>query len=123
MRVRVTTAPWTGQLGTIESTNGEYHIVRLDSSAHEDDVQELYPNEFEKLTLEESWQDRKNRRCRRCSDAGFHCPECGGHYFGTDSSEDDWVVFCHNEYGACGWSGSYDEHVRNSGAGPIHKKG
>ena len=51
-RVRVTTAPWAGQLGTIESIDGAYHIVRLDSSAHEDDVQELYPNEFEKLESE-----------------------------------------------------------------------
>ncbi len=102
MRVRVTTPPWAGQLGTIESINGEYHSIRLDSSEHEDDVQELYPCEFEKLPGE------------KCCDAGFHCPKCGGHHFGTDSSRDEWVVICHHEYGACGWVGSYDEHVRNN---------
>ncbi len=46
-RVRVTVIPWAGELGTIESIDGAYHIVRLDSSKHPDDVQELYPNEFE----------------------------------------------------------------------------
>jgi transcription antitermination factor NusG len=46
-RVRVTTAPWAGTLGTIESVDGAYNIVRLDTSEHPDDVQELYPNEFE----------------------------------------------------------------------------
>ena len=45
-RVRVTTPPWTDQLGTIESVDGAYNIIRLDSSQHPDDVQELYPNEF-----------------------------------------------------------------------------
>ncbi len=52
-RVRVTTAPWAGQLGVIERIDGAYHIVRLDSSDHEDDVQELYPNEFEPAPLRE----------------------------------------------------------------------
>lgn len=47
-------------------------------------------------------------------DAGFHCPECGGHYFGTDSrNEGAWVVICHGEYGYCGWSGPHAEHVSN----------
>ena len=46
-RVKVTTAPWAGTLGTIESIDGAYHIVRFDSSEHPDDVKELYPNEFE----------------------------------------------------------------------------
>ena len=45
-RVEVTTAPWAGEFGTIESIDGAYHIVRLDSSKHPDDVKELYPNEF-----------------------------------------------------------------------------
>ncbi|KKN00624.1 hypothetical protein LCGC14_1135790 [marine sediment metagenome] len=53
MRVRVTTPPWAGQLGTIESIDGAYHIVRLDSSEHEDDVQELYLCEFEAVEEEE----------------------------------------------------------------------
>lgn len=52
-RVRVTTPPWAGQLGTVESIDGAYHIVRLDSSAHKDDVQELYPCEFEKAEKDE----------------------------------------------------------------------
>jgi hypothetical protein len=109
-RVRVTTPPWAGQLGTIESINGAYHIVRLDSSEHEDDVQELYPNEFEKLP-EEKDEDEDY-----CCGAGFHCPKCGGHHFGTDSQSEssaNWTVFCHNEYGACGWSGPYRTHVNN----------
>lgn len=46
-RVKVTTAPWAGTLGVIESIDGAYHIVRLDTSKHPDDVRELYPNEFE----------------------------------------------------------------------------
>ena len=46
-RVKVTTAPWTGELGTIENIDGAYHLVRLDSSKHPSDVKELYPNEFE----------------------------------------------------------------------------
>ncbi len=104
-RVKVTTAPWAGQLGTIESIDGEYHIVRLDSSAHKDDVQELYPNEFEKLAEDEC-------RVAGC-DGGFHCPKCGGHHFGTDSSRDEWVVVCHSEYGPCGWSGPYRAYVNN----------
>jgi hypothetical protein len=49
--VRVTTAPWAGELGVIESRDGAYHIVRLDSSKHPEDVQELYPNEFEVVTF------------------------------------------------------------------------
>ena len=48
-RVRVTTAPWEGALGTIEDIDGGYHIVRFDTSEHPDDVHELYPNEFEIL--------------------------------------------------------------------------
>jgi hypothetical protein len=44
--VRVTTAPWAGQRGIVESVDGAYNIVRLDTSQHPDDVQELYPNEF-----------------------------------------------------------------------------
>lgn len=113
-RVRVTIAPWAGQLGTIESIDGEYHSVKLDSSTHKDDVQELYPCEFETIGEKEEDDDY-------CCNAGFHCPKCGGHYFGTDSSRDEWVVICHNEYGACGWVGSYDEHVRNDDAGLVHK--
>lgn len=48
-----------------------------------------------------------------CCEASFHCPMCDGHHFGTDSSGEQWVVVCHNEYGACGWSGSYADHVDN----------
>jgi hypothetical protein len=51
-----------------------------------------------------------------CCDSPFHCPECGGHHFGTsrlDKDESEWVVCCHEEYGACGWSGVYVNHVRN----------
>jgi hypothetical protein len=44
--VRVTTAPWEGERGIVEDVDGGYNIVRLDSSKHPDDVQELYPNEF-----------------------------------------------------------------------------
>ena len=44
--VRVTVKPWVDQRGIIESINGAYNIVRLDSSRHPDDVRELYPNEF-----------------------------------------------------------------------------
>ena len=41
-------------------------------------------------------------------DAGFHCPSCGGHRFGTDSQhEGAWVVHCHE----CSWYGPYDKHV------------
>lgn len=61
------------------------------------------------------------RVCRgvdeECCEASFHCPRCGGHYFGTDSSaetSDGWTVVCHNEYGACGWSGSYKDYVGNA---------
>ena len=50
-RVRVTTAPWAGELGTIENIDGAYHLVRFDSSKHPDDVKELYPNEFETLDV------------------------------------------------------------------------
>lgn len=46
-KVRVTTAPWAGELGTIESIDGASLLVRLDTSEHPDDVKELYPNEFE----------------------------------------------------------------------------
>jgi len=45
-RVRVKTPPWADQLGTVEGIDSAYNIVRLDSSKHLDDVQELYPNEF-----------------------------------------------------------------------------
>jgi hypothetical protein len=46
-RVRVTTAPWAGELGVIEHVNGGYHIVRMDKSVHKDDVHEFYANEIE----------------------------------------------------------------------------
>ena len=45
--VRVKTPPWTGQAGIVESVDGAYHTIRLDTSAHHEDVIELYPNEFE----------------------------------------------------------------------------
>ena len=45
--VEVTTPPWKGQTGIVESVNGAYHIIRLDTSKHYEDVIELYPNEFE----------------------------------------------------------------------------
>jgi len=49
-----------------------------------------------------------------CCEAAFHCPECGGHHFGTNTSDKSkWMVTCHNEYGACGWRGVYANHVRN----------
>ena len=44
--VRVTVEPWVDQRGIVESVDGAYNIVRLDSSQHPDDVRELYPNEF-----------------------------------------------------------------------------
>lgn len=50
-----------------------------------------------------------------CCEASFHCPECEGHHFGAvllDKPKNEWVVHCHNEYGPCGWSGPYDEHVK-----------
>ncbi len=50
--VRVTTAPWAGQRGIVERVDGAYNIVRLDTSQHPDDVQELYPNEFVVLCQE-----------------------------------------------------------------------
>ena len=46
-RVRITTPPWVGDLGTIEHIDGAYHDVRRDASEHPDDVLELYPCEFE----------------------------------------------------------------------------
>lgn len=57
-RVRVTTAPWAGTLGTIEHIDGAYHLVRFDTSKHPHDVHELYPNEFEKthLSREIKWE-------------------------------------------------------------------
>ncbi len=48
-RVCITTAPWQGEQGTIESINGEYHIIRRDGCTHPDNVIELYPCEFEAL--------------------------------------------------------------------------
>jgi len=39
-RIRVTTAPWVGELGVIEHVNGGYVNVRMDKSTHKDDVQE-----------------------------------------------------------------------------------
>lgn len=51
-----------------------------------------------------------------CCEADFHCPDCGGHHFGAgnlNQPKEEWTVGCHNEYGACGWSGVYTEHVRN----------
>lgn len=50
-KVRVTTAPWAGELGTIESIDGAYHVIRFDTSEHPDDVKELHPNEFDVILL------------------------------------------------------------------------
>ena len=58
-------------------------------------------------------KDFKHKDGTRC-DEGFHCPQCGGHYFGTDTHiEGAWVVHCNGEYGYCGWSGSHKVYVRN----------
>ena len=50
--------------------------------------------------------------------AAFTCPACGGHWFGTsrEGGTDDtsrWLVHCHQQYGACDWSGPYDGHIVN----------
>ena len=58
-KVRVTTAPWAGELGTIESIDGASHLVRLDTSEHPDDVRELYPNEFEVILARDGKPDRR----------------------------------------------------------------
>lgn len=40
----------------------------------------------------------------------FTCPDCGGHYFGTDGTDpDNWIVHCHTMH--CGWTGSHREYV------------
>jgi hypothetical protein len=44
-RIQITTAPWQGEQGVIESVNGAYHLVRRDG-VHPDDIIELYPNEM-----------------------------------------------------------------------------
>ena len=46
-RVRVTTAPWIGELGMIEHVNGGYVNVRMDKSTHKDDVHEFLWGEIE----------------------------------------------------------------------------
>lgn len=62
--VRVTTAPWEGERGIVESVDGAYHIIRLDSSQHPEDVQELYPNEFVVVTFCTGCDDwHEGRRC------------------------------------------------------------
>ncbi len=62
-RVRVKTPPWTDQLGTVEGKDGAYNIVRLDSSKHLDDVQELYPNEFVVLCHECEHDEHEQGKC------------------------------------------------------------
>ncbi len=44
--VRVTVTPWEGERGIVENVNGACNTIRLDSSQHPEDVQELYPTEF-----------------------------------------------------------------------------
>ena len=39
----------------------------------------------------------------------FTCPECGSHWFGTDSSGEEWVISCHGD--GCSWRGSHLQHV------------
>jgi hypothetical protein len=59
--------------------------------------------------------DFKHEDGTKC-DGGFHCPRCGGHHFGTDSTIDgseNWIVHCNGEYGGCNWSGPYRDHVSN----------
>lgn len=84
------------------------------------------------MTDEEACEEAAQDVCKDAScGAAFHCPKCGGHYFGTDTqprsghyfstdkaadSYDDWVVICHNQFGTCdGWSGSHKKYVRNDG--------
>ena len=47
----------------------------------------------------------------------FTCPECGGHWFGTSGASDKdrskWVVYCHEQYLSCRWSGPYEKFVNN----------
>ena len=63
-RVRVTTRPWADQLGTVESVDGAYCIIRLDSSKHHEDVHELYPSEFVVVTFCTGCDDwHEGRRC------------------------------------------------------------
>ncbi len=61
-RVRITTAPWVGELGVIERVNGGYHIVRMDKSEHKDDVHEFYANEIEASSLPPPLSVADNRR-------------------------------------------------------------
>jgi hypothetical protein len=55
----------------------------------------------------------------------FTCPECGGHYFDTDTSSEsraDWTVNCNGSSAVpvvrsdpragCGWTGKHTEYVK-----------
>ncbi len=65
--IRVTTAPWAGQRGIVESVDGAYNIVRLDTSQHPDDVQELYPNEFVVLCPDCEHDKHESGKCEMLS--------------------------------------------------------
>jgi hypothetical protein len=63
-RVRVSSLPYNEQLGTVESVDGAYCIIRLDSSKHHEDVREFYPNEFVVVTFCTGCDDwHEGRRC------------------------------------------------------------
>ncbi len=63
-RVRVTGRPYSDQVGTVESVDGAYCVVRMDTSKHYEDVHEFYPNEFVVVTFCTGCDDwHEGRRC------------------------------------------------------------
>lgn len=63
--VKVTIPPWIDAIGVVESEDGAYIIIRLDTSAHPDDILELYPNEFEVIV--KKFNRRKDDKCGECN--------------------------------------------------------